>query len=1085
MPCSIARLPVGVHEHFLCCLADELKRPVLYLFATDFEAKRAFENCHYSECVYIPSIQPEFAKIEVASRTAQIERIAAISQLSPGKIGFCSISSLLFKMRPELKTLKLSVGDIISPENLIAKLVELGYERVSLIDARGQFTARGEIAEIFAVSGDPVRINFFDDEIETLKFFDEQTQRSHSAAKTVEITQSALFLLNDTEKTELINYFRETNHLEKQSAEYISKIRDLGTFVNIEAFAGVFSKSVDLATLTDAVIVANDLPRILESHQKLCEERQKLFVDLLAAGSVSSAQNSYAFDAEQFFSDNRHKTINIEGLEPWLGTKIDAKIKTPATFRGDFPALKTAISERIKQKSRTFLYAGGKANALKTALLDNNLNLQITTDPTDTSIVAANLSGSFEAGGDLYLCTADIFGTQKTKRKLAGKTDLATLMGQLKPGDLVVHESHGKGRFVGITTMNVGGIEADYLELHYRGDDKLFINTQQIERVQKYIGSDGDDTRLDKLGGKEWELQKVRARASIAKLAEDLADIYSERASLSGFTFPPDDDWQRQFEDNFEYEQTPGQDESLTQIKRDMTSGRVMDRLLMGDVGYGKTEVAMCAAFKAVTASKQVAVLVPTTLLARQHYETFKARFTGFPVKIDVLSRFTKNPKNSVENVSNGRTDIIIGTHKLLSKDIKFRDLGLLIVDEEQRFGVLHKERIVDMKRGVDVLTLSATPIPRTMEMSLVGIKDISTIDTPPEGRIEVAAYVCEFSWAMVRDAVLAEKLRGGQVFFVTPRISSMPDLLTALNRNIPEVSVAVAHGQLPEDEFDKVVTDFYAHEYDVLLCTTIIESGIDIPNANTLIVYQADRFGLAQLYQLKGRVGRASVLAHAYFTHLGADRLNDQAAKRLISIREFTEFGSGVKIALRDLEIRGAGNILGPEQSGHIMKIGYNLYSKFFRQEIGGFAQKPDTETAVELGFDALIPQNYIPDESQKLDMYRAVGAINSAQNAESVRSEFADRFGAPPKQVQNLITAALIKSYAAKAGIASVIAKAGIFELKFEVGAKLDPIKLSQVLAHYNNVKLIPSNPPRINVKSSDLSALIELLAQVGGCA
>ena len=557
-----------------------------------------------------------------------------------------------------------------------------------------------------------------------------------------------------------------------------------------------------------------------------------------------------------------------------------------------------------------------------------------------------------------------------------------------------------------------------------------------------------------------------------------------------GYRFSPDTVWQRQFEDNFGYTETPGQMESIEQIKRDMESSKIMDRLLLGDVGYGKTEVAMRACFKACMDSKQVAVLVPTTLLARQHFATFKERFQGFPVRIEMLSRFTKHPGAVLDNLATGRTDIVIGTHKLLSKTVHFKNLGLLVIDEEQRFGVSHKERIKDLKRDVDVLTLTATPIPRTLEMAMTGIRDMSTIDTPPENRQEVQAYVVGFDWGLVRDAITKELARGGQAYFVCRRIGEMDALAAGLKRAVPEARVVMAHGQMGEQEFEAAVTSFIEREYDVLLCTTIVESGIDIPAVNTIIVYEADKFGLAQLYQLKGRVGRSRLRAYAYFTYLGGEVLNETAAKRLEAIREFTQFGSGMKIAMRDLEIRGAGNMLGAEQSGHMAGVGYSLYCKMVKEEVAAAMGQPlpkERETSVELSENAFIPSGYIGDEGLKLDMYRRVAEADTLEKARAVREEFADRFGPLPREVENLLGASVIRGFAGRAGIASVVRGRDSIVLRFDPSAAVDLRKLSALCAGNPRLMQRRSTPPAVVFQlkgGGGYRQLLQVLEQIRHC-
>ncbi|MBR3843179.1 MAG: transcription-repair coupling factor, partial [Christensenellaceae bacterium] len=894
----------------------------------------------------------------------------------------------------------------------------------------------------------------------------------------------------------------DDERLRALSSRMLYELEDTGTFPNIEAYADVFSeKSGIMDWAGDALIITNDLFKIISEHTSRLETSQVLFAEVLNNGGAFGCEMSSLFELEAYLAENSGKITDIGGLLEdktlKIKTEIEADVLSAVGFMGNMEMLADAIRERLNGGFAVYLFASSRARQLSGILQEMNLTAPVTDGKTTPglSIVNARLQAGFAINDAkaLFLSEQDIFGRKlKNAKKNAKKKPVLDLVADLKAGDTVVHEIYGKGRYKGIKNMEVGGAKGDYLEIEYKDGDKLFIKTSQIDKISRFVGSDDDAKRLSKLGGKEWDNAKQKARSSVKKLTEDLVSIYEERAKIKGFRYAEDTPWQSQFEDNFEYEETEGQLQCIEQIKRDMQSTKVMDRLLLGDVGYGKTEVAMRAAFKAVMDSKQVAVLVPTTLLARQHYKTFLDRFSGFPIKIAMLSRFTKNPGKVVAEVNSGAVDIIIGTHKLFSKTVKYKNLGLLIIDEEQRFGVSHKERIKDMKRTVDVLTLTATPIPRTLEMAMTGIRDISTIDTPPEDRKEVVAYVAEFSWQIVREAIMRELARGGQAYFVCRRISQMDELLRSLHLHVPEARVAMAHGQMSEETFESVISAFYEKQFDVLLSTTIIESGIDIPNVNTIIIYEADMFGLAQLYQLKGRVGRSHLRAYAYFTHLRTDSMNEVAQKRLSAIREFTQFGSGYKIAMRDLEIRGAGNILGAEQSGHMAQIGYNLYCKFIRQEVDELMGRPEPlslDTEVDLGMDAYIPEKYIPDEAQKLDMYRAAGNIRTTQDVTDLRDVLQERYGTPPKQVENLLAYRLIRSYAEKAGIASVIRQPKFVELKFaeEDLVYVDEAMARRVVSQYPLfANYRASTPPAIILKPQKnfINEMLRLMSQLRRC-
>lgn len=624
----------------------------------------------------------------------------------------------------------------------------------------------------------------------------------------------------------------------------------------------------------------------------------------------------------------------------------------------------------------------------------------------------------------------DIFGQFKKKgkkkqnKKGTGKIKSFT---ELKPGDFVVHANHGIGVFKGIKQLELQGNKKDYLELIYHSDDKLYVPVEQLDMVQRYIGSEGKKPKVSKLGSSEWTKTKNKVKKSIEEIAEDLVKLYAIRATLKGYKYSDDTVWQKQFEEEFPYEETPDQLLAIEDIKRDMESPKPMDRLLCGDVGYGKTEVAIRAAFKAVMDGKQVAFLVPTTILAQQHYNNFKQRFSDFPITVDVISRFRtlSEQKATIKSIKEGNVDILIGTHRILQKDIKFKDLGLLIIDEEQRFGVKHKEKMKNLKKNVDVLTLSATPIPRTLHMSLVGVRDISVIETPPEERYPVQTYVVEYNDQLIRDSILREISRGGQIYFVYNRVESIHEMASYISKLVPEGRVQIAHGQMKEKELENVVLDFTENKFDILIATTIIETGMDIKNVNTMIIYDADKMGLSQLYQLRGRVGRTNRMAYCYLTYKRDKILTEVAEKRLKAIKDFTELGSGFKIALKDLEIRGAGNMMGSAQHGHMASIGYDLYCRMLEDTIKlvrGDIDKEPVETSVELKIDAYIPNTYIKDETQKIEVYKKIASIDSKEEFMDIEEELEDRFSDIPISVYNLMNISYIRSLGKKVDIEEI---------------------------------------------------------------
>lgn len=1086
----------GAVPFLLRAMREASGRDLFFICDTDHAAQAAFDVYPYPDKVLLSAPVVEFHTLDMMSADMAVRRAAAIGRIASGDFtAFLSTEALCYKLRPKGSLTKktFSVGDSLTVGSFFSELVQMGYVRADMVESPAQMAGRGQIAEVWpADAAFPVRIVFAYDEIETIRFFDPDSQRSFGSQDSLTVGTATDLPLTAPER-ERLSRLLEKKGLSRQATELL----ETGVFPNLSGVSSLIENACTIDTYSDAPLyVFHDAAHLLKEYNERDDRRNKLLAAAIDEGSAIGCENDCFTPLSQLIDKVGSWSVDLPslGTHKKFRTEVNFETRSSESMAPDMAHLAAALSTRTEQGWQTYIYAGGHSTAIEKALAENGISPALCDrEPLQGSGVgitnAALKSGvEFSAEKRLFLADRDVVRVRRAahKRKKTPKKD--SFLADLSPGDVVVHEIHGKGRFLGLTTMDAGGVTAEYMVIEYRGGDKLYIKTDQIERIDKYIGpGDSDDMQLSKLGGKEWEAAKARARSSIKKMAEDLMAIYAERSAAKGYRYSPDTVWQAQFEDNFIYEESEGQLTAIAEIKRDMESEKIMDRLLMGDVGYGKTEVAMRACMKAAMDSKQSAVLVPTTLLARQHYASFRERFKGFPVKIGLLSRFAEKNKATLEGVKNGSVDIVIGTHKLLSKQVEFKDLGLLVIDEEQRFGVSHKERIKDRKRDVDVLTLSATPIPRTLEMAMTGIRDMSTIDTPPRDRKEVAAYVAEFDWGMVRDAILKEMARGGQAYFVARRIGQMDDLLLNLRRIVPEARVAVVHGQLSEAVFEKTVEDFLAGKYDVLLATTIIENGIDISSVNTLIVYEADKFGLSQLYQLKGRVGRGSVRAYVYFTHLGEESLSDDARKRLAAIKEFTRFGSGFKIAMRDLEIRGAGNVLGAEQSGHMSRIGYGLYCKLMREQVAKTMGRPvrlRVDASVELGANALIPESYVPDESRRMEEYRRIAAVRTPGDARQMREDLADRYGVLPQEVENLIGAALIKSAAEAAGISGVIRHGRTIELLFSKNAQLDVRKLMAKLSLWKEETTVrATDPPSILFKPKKklLASALQLLHDI----
>ena len=887
--------------------------------------------------------------------------------------------------------LSFKVGEDYERETILSGLVSGGYERSDLVDRRGLFSVRGDIIDIYPLNEkEPIRLEFFGDTLENIRYFNEQTQKSSMKTDSVRILPFALAYDKDDEKTTLLDY--GNNGI---------IIWDEGNRIK-EELKKSFSESTERK---------NEAAK----WRSLAGEKRtgvQLVLSLLAQ-SVSELETD--------------ETVSITS-------------KTVAGFRKEFTLLKDELGHWLERDYRIiFVISGEKRAASLNGWLKQNefYALPLTENGKDTGIFVS--SGEIRNGFEfpyaktVVIAEKDIYGTQKKRlRRHTENGQELNAFTDLHAGDYVVHDTHGIGKYVGIKTIETDGVHKDYLEIHYSGHDVLYVPTDQIQFLQRYIGNEGEAPRLSRMGGADWKKARAKAQKSIDNLAEKLVALYAKREITDGYAFPPDTPFQQEFEEAFPYEETQDQLKAVAAIKESMEKPVPMDCLVCGDVGFGKTEVAVRAAFKAVMGGKQVAVLVPTTVLAQQHYQTFSERFRSFGVVCDVLNRFRsiKERKEILQKVEAGQIDVLIGTHSILNKNVKFKDAGLLIVDEEQRFGVAQKEKWKTWATGIDVLTLSATPIPRTLHMSLVHLRQMCLIETPPTERLPVQTYVTEYDGAIVRDAIMREKRRGGQVFFVYNRVATMERMKVELEALVPEVTIGMAHGQMTGSVLEANMFDFYEGEYDVLLCSSLVENGLDIANANTIIVYDADRFGLSQLYQMRGRVGRSHRTAYAYFLYRRNKILNEVAEKRLQAVKEFTELGSGFKIAMRDLEIRGAGNLLGREQHGNIAGVGFVMYVQMLEEAVNrlrneGYTKTVDVRTTLEVRVDAFIDDTYIEHGGQKIEMYQRLALVRTEEALEELKNELTDRFGKPTRAVQNLLKATHLRIRAQKDLVLSVSQK------------------------------------------------------------
>jgi transcription-repair coupling factor (superfamily II helicase) len=958
--------------------------------------------------------------------------------------------------------LEYGVGNSVDVQAHALRLLAMGYEREELVERKGQFSVRGGILDIFPVTDErPVRIELFDTEVDSIRTFDPDSQRSLDKLDWIQVGPAMDFLIPAARMMEAAETVGErlevrlntTTDLETRDrlqsivGEDIRRLQSGIPFYGQIRYTSVFQMNLS-ATLLDyfpqGTVMCLDEPTRLQERQLGLEREftEWLSAAILRAEVLSGMMNP--IDYTKFWQHKHWHAVHFSvfarpsGAHRFIGIH-NIPAKTMQNFHGQMNVLKAEIARFQKGGLQVLLLAATKERAerLERVLADYRIDAYRSEELVDSQhplILVANLTGGFELPLSklAVIVETEVFTTRKKSRRIRSEmTDAERIKSyqELHTGDYVVHVNHGIGKYLGIQTLEIDGLHRDYLHLQYAGNDTLYVPVDQIDQVQRFVGSEEKVPKVYHLGGGEWTRVKQRVSKSVKDIAEDLVKLYASRQSTPGHAFSIDSNWQKDFESMFPYEETPDQLRAIDEIKRDMQKPQPMDRLLCGDVGYGKTEVAIRAAFKAVMDGKQVAVLVPTTVLAHQHFETFKERFAGFPVTIETLSRFrTKAEVNNVlTGLKDGSVDVVIGTHRLLHKNVVFKDLGLLIVDEEQRFGVTHKERLKQMRTNVDCLTLTATPIPRTLHMSLLGVRDLSVIETPPENRFPVQTYVVEWNESLLREAIERELSRGGQVYYLFNNVKSIRSMADRVARLVPEARVGVAHGQMAEDELERAMLDFLDGSIDVLVTTTIIETGLDIPNVNTLVVTDADKLGLSQLYQLRGRVGRSNRIAYAYFTYQKDKVLTEVAMKRLQAIKEFTELGSGFKIAMRDLSIRGAGNLLGAEQHGFINSVGFDLYNEMLGQavkEIRGDVEPEPPEPLMDLSLEAFLPDDFISDPAQKIAMYKKFKFVRSLAGADDLEEELEDRYGTLPDAVLNLLDITRMKSYAVQYGLESITA-------------------------------------------------------------
>ena len=1083
-----------------------------------FQEQRARELCEEyrffdRRAVCYPAKDILFYQSDIRGNVLTAERIGALRLLAEEKecTIFTTFDALMNPMpTPETfiqAVMKISSGDIVNPVHLAEHLTELGYEKNYQVSTRGEFSIRGGIIDIFPLTEEnPFRIELWDDEVDSIRSFDAESQRSIENLQEIHIYPACeLVLTKKDRKAGIARILKEAEHVSEKlrkemKTEEAYRVRaaadqiaeeagELNISAGLDAWLSYFCEErvslLDYFDRSRTLIFLDEAARGIERGNATETEFSESMKQRLEKGYILPGQMRELISCKETLAklcacrcislaalDLKNSQLNIR-------ERIHFDLKTVNPYNNSFELLVKDLTRYKKNGYQVILLSGSRTRAKRLAedLMAEGLNA-FYSDDFDHEVKPGEIMtgyGKIRRGYEypmlkfVVISESDIFGGEKKKKKrrhtyegekIASFTDLSV-------GDYVVHENHGLGIYRGIEKIEVDKTIKDYIKIEYAGGGNLYILATQLELIQKFAGSDARKPRLNKLGGQDWSRTRAKVRGAVKAVAQDLVALYAARQRETGFAFSPDTVWQREFEEIFPFEETEDQELAIAATKADMESPRIMDRLICGDVGYGKTEIAIRVAFKAVQEGKQVVYLVPTTILAQQHYNTFVQRMKDFPVRVDLLSRFrtASEQKKTIEDLKKGLVDIVIGTHRVLSADVVYKDLGLLIIDEEQRFGVRHKEKIKQMKENVDVLTLTATPIPRTLHMSLVGIRDMSVLEEAPNDRMPIQTYVMEYNEEMVREAIVRELSRKGQVYYVYNRVHNIADTAAVIQKLVPEAAVAFAHGQMSERELENIMYDFISGEIDVLVSTTIIETGLDIPNVNTIIVHDSDRMGLSQLYQLRGRVGRSNRTAYAFLMYKRDKMLKEIAEKRLSAIKEFTELGSGFKIAMRDLEIRGAGNLLGARQHGHMQAVGYDLYCKMLNEAVKnlkGISVAEDFNTTVDLDVDAFIPPAYIFNEIQKLDIYKRIAGVENQAECDDMKEELLDRFGEVPGEVQNLFRIAMIRVSAHRLYMTEVRGRGGEIRFTFKPDARIMPERIPEILKMYDKLSFNHKGTP-----------------------
>ena len=1130
--------------HMVSGLSDGFEQKIIVTFSDRQAREIGAEYAFYDRNTLVyPGKDLIFYQADVAGGELVRERmrvVRAILEKRPVTV----VTTMEALMMPQMplseivsRVLHFDRSSTVDEERLSEALIEMGYEKNYQVEAPGQFSVRGGIVDIFDMTEEnPYRIELWGDSVDSIRSFDVLSQRSVENLDSISVYPATELILSAGRRRDGFERIRKeakqhvkklrdagnieaAGRLEAQVRETLESVQEFGSVVNLESFVHYFYPATEsfLQFFDEerALVLLDEPKRLCETADALEMEFRESMSGRLEKGYILPGQVGILYTQKEIGARiSAFRAAALSALETknelFLPERsFGVTVRSISSYNNSFESLLKDLKRYKKTGSRVLLLCASRTRAKRLAadLREQELTAFYSEDPDrevqpgETMLLYGHVEKGFEYPLLKFavISEGDIFGAPKKKKRKIKRYEGAKIhdFAELKVGDYVVHETHGLGIYQGIEKVEVEGTIRDYMKISYRDGGNLYVLATGIDVIQKYASADAaKKPKLNKLGTQEWTKTKSRVKSAVNEVAKDLVELYAVRQQEKGFAFSEDTVWQREFEEMFPFEETDDQLSAISATKRDMESTKIMDRLICGDVGYGKTEIAIRAAFKAVQDGKQVVFLVPTTILAQQHYNNFVQRMKDYPVRIDQMSRFRTpaQQKKTIEDLKKGLVDIVIGTHRVLSADMKFKDLGLLIIDEEQRFGVTHKEKIKKMKENVDVLTLSATPIPRTLHMSLVGIRDMSVLEEAPNERQPIQTYVMEYNEEMVREAILRELSRGGQVYYVYNRVNTIADMAAKLQELAPEATVSFVHGQMSERELERLMFDFINGEIDVLVATTIIETGLDISNVNTIIIHDSDRMGLSQLYQLRGRVGRSNRTAYAFLMYKRDKVLREVAEKRLAAIREFTDLGSGFKIAMRDPEIRGAGNLLGERQHGHMEAVGYDLYCKMLNEAVKhlkGEGDDGDFSTTVELEVDAYIPGSYIVNEQQKLDIYKRIAGVETESESEEMKGELLDRFGEVPRSVDNLLRIALLRTQAHRLYIMEVKGRPGELRFVYRPDAKVHGENIPKLFELYGeSLKFFPQGNPvftyqykRSKVMEKNAEALLELAERLIG--